>query len=156
MSDEIRVRCACGWATTGATDDVVAATQEHGRRLHNMEADREAVLAMAVPTDERPAGDEATELVVADHPEADRYEARLGDRVAAFSVYRRIGDRVVFLHTETDPEFEGRGIGSRLVRGALDDVRARGLRVTAKCPFVSAWLRRHPEYADLTRTSSAG
>jgi predicted GNAT family acetyltransferase len=86
---------------------------------------------------------------VADNPDANRYEARLGDRVAAFSAYRRIGDRLVFLHTETDPAFEGRGVGSRLVREALDDVRRRDLRVTAKCPFVAAWLRRHPGYEDL-------
>lgn len=148
MTDAIRIRCACGWETAGPTDEAVGATQEHGRRLHNMEASREAVLAMAVPATtatDRPEDD----VIVADNPGASRYEARLGDRVAAFSAYRRIGDRLVFLHTETDPEFEGRGIGSRLVREALDDVRRRELRVTAKCPFVAAWLRRHPGYEDL-------
>jgi predicted GNAT family acetyltransferase len=89
-------------------------------------------------------------VTVSDNAAERRYEARLGDRVAAFSEYRIAGDRVVFLHTETEPDLEGRGIGSALVRGALDDVRGRGLRVTARCPFVSAWLRRHPDYADLT------
>ncbi len=86
---------------------------------------------------------------VADNPGANRYEAVLDGRVVAFSRYRRIGDRLVFIHTETDAAFEGRGVGSRLVREALDDVRARGLRVTAKCPFVRAWIARHPAYADL-------
>jgi predicted GNAT family acetyltransferase len=148
MTDAIRIRCACGWETAGPPDEAVDATQEHGRRLHNMEATREAVLAMAVPA--AGSGDgPAEDVVVADNPDANRYEARLGDRVAAFSAYRRIGDRLVFLHTETDPAFEGRGVGSRLVREALDDVRRRDLRVTAKCPFVAAWLRRHPGYEDL-------
>jgi predicted GNAT family acetyltransferase len=86
---------------------------------------------------------------VTDNPEASRYEAALDDRVVAFSRYRRIGDRIVFTHTETDEAFEGRGVGSRLVRDALDDVRRRGLHVTAKCPFVRAWIERHPAYADL-------
>jgi predicted GNAT family acetyltransferase len=86
---------------------------------------------------------------VTDNPETSRYEAALDGQVVAFSRYRRIGDRLVFTHTETDEAFEGRGIGSRLVQGALDDVRCRGLRVTAKCPFVSAWIKRHPAYADL-------
>jgi predicted GNAT family acetyltransferase len=97
--------------------------------------------------------DEADDLEVRDNPEVSRYEARLDGRVVAFSQYRRIGDRVVFLHTETDDALEGRGIGSRLVQTALDDVRSRGLRITSKCPFVSAWLQRHPAYGDLVATT---
>jgi predicted small metal-binding protein len=51
MADEtITVRCACGWETTGPEDDVVAATVEHGRRMHNMTPTRDEVLAMAVAT----------------------------------------------------------------------------------------------------------
>jgi predicted GNAT family acetyltransferase len=92
---------------------------------------------------------DADDVRIADNPDEQRYEARLGDHVVAFSDYRMTDGRIVFLHTETDPEMEGRGIGSRLVREALDDVRTRGLRITAKCPFVSAWLRRHPSYRDL-------
>jgi len=44
----ITVRCVCGWETTGAEDDVIAATAEHGRRMHNMTPTRDEVLAMAV------------------------------------------------------------------------------------------------------------
>ena len=51
----MQVRCACGWETTGDEDAVVAATQEHGRRLHNMEATREQVVAMAISEAEPPA-----------------------------------------------------------------------------------------------------
>jgi predicted small metal-binding protein len=43
----LRVRCACGWEVLGTEDEVVPATQEHGRRTHNMAATREEVLAMA-------------------------------------------------------------------------------------------------------------
>ena len=150
MDAPITVRCACGWAVTGSEDEAVAATQDHGRRLHNMDATREDVLAMAVPAEGAdPPAPEPDAVRVVDAAEAGRYEARIGERVVAFSTYRRIADRIVFLHTETDPEFEGRGVGSTLVREALEDVRSRGLRVTAKCPFVAAWLARHPEFADL-------
>jgi predicted small metal-binding protein len=49
MADRIKVTCACGWEQVGDEDDVIAATQEHGRALHNMEATREQVLAMSAP-----------------------------------------------------------------------------------------------------------
>lgn len=97
-------------------------------------------------TSEQAAGPE-----IVDVPERRRFEARLDGEVVAFSEYRLVGDRIVFLHTETEPELEGRGIGGALVRGALDQVRERGLGVTAKCPFVSAWIGRHADYQDLLR-----
>ena len=90
---------------------------------------------------------------VRDHPEEQRYEAWLGGSLAGFAAYRlrpgRPGrpGRIVFTHTEV--QVEGRGVGSTLVRGALDDVRRRGLTVTPLCPFVKAYLEKHPEYADL-------
>jgi predicted GNAT family acetyltransferase len=56
---------------------------------------------------------------------------------------------VVLVHTEVSSSSEGHGLGSVLVAGALEDIRARGLRVVPLCPFVSAYIRRHPEYADL-------
>ncbi|HEY0444453.1 MAG TPA: GNAT family N-acetyltransferase [Candidatus Limnocylindrales bacterium] len=88
---------------------------------------------------------------VADNPAARRFEATEGGRVVGFSTYRLTEDRVVFLHTEVEPEVEGRGIGSRLVAAALDDVRGPGLRVTPRCPFVAAFIERHPDYQDLVR-----
>ncbi len=78
-----------------------------------------------------------------------RYEAYVGDRLAAVATYRDLPGRRVFLHTEVHRAFAGQGIGSRLAAAALDDVRARGLFVTPKCPFIAAYIRSHPEYADL-------
>jgi predicted GNAT family acetyltransferase len=86
---------------------------------------------------------------ITNHPEEQRYEAWLDGAFAGKAEYRIVGDRVIFFHTEIDPAFEGRGVGSRLARGALDDVRERGLRVTPRCPFIAAWIARHPDYQAL-------
>ena len=94
------------------------------------------------------------ELTVTDVPEAGRYEARAGDRVLGQANYQRRGDQVVFTHTEVDPDAEGSGVGGTLVRGALDDVRAHGLRVVPRCSFVRGYIERHPDYADLVETSA--
>ncbi|MEO5711469.1 MAG: GNAT family N-acetyltransferase [Nocardioidaceae bacterium] len=91
-----------------------------------------------------------SEFTVADHPGLHRYEVRDADgTVVGFAAYRRDGDVVVFTHTEVDDAQEGKGVGSRLVRGALDDVRAAGLTLRPLCPFVKAYVDRHPEYAGL-------
>lgn len=78
-----------------------------------------------------------------------RFEAWLGDRRAGFLGYRDENRLIVVTHTEVPPEFEGRGIGGELVRAALDEWRAEGRRVVPVCPFVKAWIDRHPDYADL-------
>jgi predicted GNAT family acetyltransferase len=57
--------------------------------------------------------------------------------------------RVTFTHTEVDESTQGRGIGGRLVRQALDDVRRRGLKVDPRCPFVAEYIDEHAEYQDL-------
>jgi predicted GNAT family acetyltransferase len=89
------------------------------------------------------------EPTVRDNPEAERYEIRDGDQVLGVAAYHRRGDTMVFTHTEVDPDQGRSGLGSTLVRAALDDVRARGLTVVPRCPFVRGWIERHPEYADL-------
>ena len=84
-----------------------------------------------------------------DVPESSRYEIRDGDRVLGLAAYRREPGRVVFTHTEIDPDAEGSGLGGKLVRAALDDVRARGRARRAAVLLRPRLDRRHPEYADL-------
>ena len=82
--------------------------------------------------------------------EASRYEAVVGDEVAGFAEYMLYPGVIVFPHTVVESKFEGQGIGSRLARYALDDVRARGdLRVRPLCPFIKKWIETHPDYQDL-------
>ena len=79
---------------------------------------------------------------------AQRYEAAIGDARAVLG-YERRGDTITYLHTEVPGALEGRGIGSALARRALEDARAQQLTVTPVCPFVTAYIRRHPEYVPL-------
>ena len=81
----------------------------------------------------------------ADH----RYEIRVDGELAGFAAYETTPELVVLTHTEIGPAWEGRGVGGRLVRAALDDVRGRDLAVLPICPFVQGWINRHPEYAAL-------
>jgi uncharacterized protein len=86
---------------------------------------------------------------VVDAPERFRYEARVDGTVAGYAAYRVRAGRIVFTHTEVEPEFEGQGVGSALAKGALEDVRRRNLSMVLVCPFMTAYVQRHPEYADL-------
>jgi predicted GNAT family acetyltransferase len=87
---------------------------------------------------------------VSDNTAQQRYELAVDGHVAAS--YYEIADGVItFVHTEVPPELGGKGIGSKLIKGALDQVRAGGLKVIAQCPFVKAYIEKHPEYADLLK-----
>jgi predicted GNAT family acetyltransferase len=85
---------------------------------------------------------------VRDNPAAQRFEIDLGDGLAIAS-YRRSPGVVTIVHTEVPPNHEGKGIASQLVTGALEMIRARGEKVVSRCDYLTAFLRRHPEYQDL-------
>jgi predicted GNAT family acetyltransferase len=101
-----------------------------------------------VPAPSRPVH-AADGLEILDNEAEQRYEAWLDGRPAGLIAYEPHDGCLVFDHTEVDEALEGRGIGSRLAKAALDDVQTRGLRVTPRCPFVRSYIRRHPEYRDL-------
>ena len=79
-----------------------------------------------------------------------RFELEVDGHVAR-SFYELADGVITFVHTEVPPELGGRGIGSLLLQGALQKVRAEGLRVVPQCPFVKAWIGKHPEYKDLLK-----
>jgi uncharacterized protein len=87
---------------------------------------------------------------VVNNPAHQRYELTVDGHLAA--TYYKISDGVItFIHTEVPPELGGRGIGSQLIKGALDQVRSEGLKVIAQCPFVKAYIDKHPDYAGLLK-----
>jgi predicted GNAT family acetyltransferase len=79
-----------------------------------------------------------------------RYELDV-DGDMAFVIYGLAPGAITLVHAEVPEALRGNGVGSRLVRAVLDDVRRRGLKVAARCPFVRAYLDKHPEYGDLLR-----
>ena len=89
------------------------------------------------------------DITLADNAAEHRFELRTGTTLAARAEYNLLKDAVMFTHTEVDPQFEGRGFGSKLAKFALDDVRRRGLHVIPVCQFIAGYLRKHPEYQDL-------
>jgi predicted GNAT family acetyltransferase len=86
---------------------------------------------------------------IVDIPGAARYEARVDDEIAGFAEYVRTPKMIVFTHTEVDPIYSGKGVGSAIARKALDDARAANAKVLPICPFIAEWISRHPDYEDL-------
>lgn len=93
--------------------------------------------------------DGVEDVAVRDNPERGRYEAYVGSALAGYTDYHAQPGLVTLLHTEVDTAFEGRGVGSELVRRMLDDIRRRNATVLPVCPFARAFLQRHPEFADV-------
>lgn len=89
------------------------------------------------------------QIQVQHEPEQARFTVTVDGAVAGFAEYRPRagGTKRDFMHTEIDPNFGGRGLGTTLVSAALESTRAAGLTIIPRCPFVAAWLRRHPDFA---------
>jgi predicted GNAT family acetyltransferase len=87
-------------------------------------------------------------LEIHDEESNHRFVIEVDGKVAGFARYRAAPDRVVFTHTEIDPAYEGQGLGSRLAFAVLSMVRDRELRIEPQCPFIAAYIKRHPEFQE--------
>lgn len=85
---------------------------------------------------------------ITDNKQQSRYELPVEGGTAVLQYMERDG-ALYLTHTEVPPELEGQGIGGRIVRHALDEAKRRGMKVTPQCPFVRAYVERHPEYKPL-------
>lgn len=90
---------------------------------------------------------------VRDNPDERRYEAAVDGAFAGFTAYSTQPGLLAFVHTEVESAFEGHGVGSVLIREALEDVRRRGLAVLPFCPFVNSFIAEHREFVDLVPES---
>jgi len=88
-------------------------------------------------------------IEIADDADKKRYEIHSEGELAGFVTSRLKAGLIELVHTEIDEEFEGHGLGSRLIVFALDDARQRGLAVLPFCPFVNDYIQRHRQYAEL-------
>jgi predicted GNAT family acetyltransferase len=89
------------------------------------------------------------QIAIADDAGSHRYVIRVDGKRAGLLQYRLHPDLIELVHTEIDEEFEGHGLGSRLISFALDDARQRGLAVLPFCPFVNDYIQRHRQYVEL-------
>jgi uncharacterized protein len=89
--------------------------------------------------------------VVSDNRAASRYELRVNGELAGVIVYRLndLDATISLIHTEVEPPFAHLHLGTQLARFGLDDARARGLAVLPYCPYITSWIKKHPEYADV-------
>ena len=91
-----------------------------------------------------------TDHTVVHNASQERYEIHIGDETAGFTEAHPADDgTVAFNHTVVFDAFEGQGLASKLVAGAFDDLRERGLKAKVTCPYILGWLPKHPEYQDL-------
>ncbi|MCW2782023.1 MAG: esterase [Marmoricola sp.] len=95
--------------------------------------------------------DAMSDVITTDNPGESRFEAHLDGKLAGRAWYTREGNTITFTHTVVETEFEGHGVGASLARTALDQARAEGLTVVPQCPFISSWIAKHPDYADLVK-----
>jgi uncharacterized protein len=96
------------------------------------------------------------DVTVRNNPEAPTYDAIIDDRIVGSIIYELKGSRAVISHTIVEPDQRGNGIASTLVKGALEDIRGRGLTVTNYCSFVTAFIKKYPEYADVVDPTDPG
>lgn len=91
----------------------------------------------------------ATNATVRHDEQQQRYVLEVNGKQLGVASYQQDGERQVFTHTEVDPSLEGQGMGSKLIRESLDDVRKRGNRVVPQCEFVAAYVEKHDEWSDI-------
>jgi predicted GNAT family acetyltransferase len=94
-------------------------------------------------------GETAGTVEVIDVPDRSRFEIHVDGEVAGHAEYRLRPERIVLAHTEVGSAYQGQGVAGKLARAALNSARDRGLRVTPLCPYISEYIRRHPEYIPL-------
>ena len=80
-----------------------------------------------------------------------RYEIHIAELVA-FIDYKRVGQQILLTHTEVPTELEGQGVGSALVKKVLSEIKQNDLKLVPLCPFVAAYIQKHPEWQSLTKT----
>ncbi|MEU8257018.1 GNAT family N-acetyltransferase [Micromonospora inaquosa] len=101
-----------------------------------------ANLSAATPPD-------AEDFVITNNSAGGIYEATIGGRTAAGLVYSEVGSRVILSATSVFPEFRGKGVAGRLLGGVFDELRRQGKTAAVTCPFATAFVDAHPEYADV-------
>jgi predicted GNAT family acetyltransferase len=110
----------------------------------------------AATGDPGPATASAHDITVRDNPESQTYDALIGDEIAGTMLYEIEGPRLVLTHTAVQQRFQHQGVANTLIGAALDDIRAKGKKITIICPIVKTFIDSHPAYADLIDVEHPG
>ena len=89
-------------------------------------------------------------LKITDNTNQQRFETPVGNEFAFIS-YRFEHGNLALMHTEVPEQFEGKGIASKLAQFAFEQAKQQHIKVLVYCPYISTWLKRHPEYNELVR-----
>jgi uncharacterized protein len=92
-------------------------------------------------------------ITIENNTEKQQFEAKLDGKVVAFAEYRPIGQSIMFTHTEVNEDLEGKGVGSQLIRFALEDTKAKNMTAIPMCPFVKLFIQRHKDFIDVVHPS---
>jgi predicted GNAT family acetyltransferase len=95
--------------------------------------------------------DDSPKVEVARNDLENRFEIHVGEHLAGFTQYRDRKDRRIFFHTEIGDEFAGRGLGGILAKQAIEETVEHGKVIVPLCPFIAAYLKKHPEYDENVR-----
>jgi predicted GNAT family acetyltransferase len=106
--------------------------------------------------DSHPPTESAPDIVIRDNPESQTYDAMMDGEIVGTLVYELEGPRIVITHTAVQARLQHRGIATELIAATLNDIRAKGKRVTILCPIVDQFIGTHPEYADLVDAEHPG
>ena len=90
-----------------------------------------------------------SKVEVVHNPAQKRFEMQLGDQIAMVK-YILGSSEIIFTHTEVPQAFEGQGLASKIAKVAVEYAKAQGLRIRPLCPYMSAYIKRHPEYHSIT------
>jgi predicted GNAT family acetyltransferase len=138
------IRFAC--RRTRPSGATILCAKKIGDIKGESEGEPRSLRAMLATSSDKKPGHPMSEVV--NNRLHQRFELEVEGHVAK-SFYKLADGVITFAHTEVPSELGGRGIGSRLIQGALDQVQAEGLKVVAECPFVKAFVDKRPEYRDL-------
>ena len=93
-------------------------------------------------------------LEISERPAERRFEAHANGELVGFVDYIPLPGKIIATHTEVFDQFESMGYASQLVRGMIEQLRADGRLLQPLCPYISAWLDRHPDQADIVDPST--